>query len=98
MEKIKDFFVERRKWLFIMLITIVVILLPTFQKNLVIGDDYEFHLSRIITLAKGLENGEFPVKIHPLFARNHGYASGIFYPNMFMYIPAVLYLIGLNIE
>lgn len=97
MEKIKDFFVERRKWLFIMLITIVVILLPTFQKNLVIGDDYEFHLSRIITLAKGLENGEFPVKIHPLFARNHGYASGIFYPNMFMYIPAVLYLIGLNI-
>ncbi|MBR3883083.1 MAG: hypothetical protein IKJ36_07480 [Clostridia bacterium] len=97
MEKIKDFFVERRKWLFIMFVTIVVILLPTFQKNLVIGDDYEFHLSRIITLAKGLENGEFPVKIHPLFARNHGYASGIFYPNMFMYIPAVLYLIGLNI-
>lgn len=97
MDTIKQIIQKRKVIIFVMMITVFVIMLPNFQENLVIGDDYEFHLSRIKTISESLKNGEFPVKIHPLMAKNFGYAAGVFYPNMFLYIPATLCMLGMDI-
>ena len=72
MDTIKQIIQKRKVIIFVMMITVFVIMLPNFQENLVIGDDYEFHLSRIKTISESLKNGEFPVKIHPLMAKNFG--------------------------
>lgn len=93
----KENILKRKNVLFVILIVLLTIMLPCFQKNLVVGDDYEFHLGRITSLANALKNGDFPVKVHPLLAQEHGYAAGMFYPNMFLYIPAMLCVLGLDV-
>ena len=47
---------------------------PLYADYLTAGHDIPFHLLRIEGLAKGLSDHVFPVKIHPVWARDHGYA------------------------
>jgi hypothetical protein len=61
------------------------------------GHDLTFHLARISGIKDGLLTGEFPVKIYPNYVDGYGYANGLFYPDLFLYFPAVLNLIGLNV-
>lgn len=61
------------------------------------GHDVTFHLSRISAIADGLKLGEFPVKVYPNYFNGYGYANGLFYGDVFLYFPAVLCLIGLDV-
>lgn len=56
------------------------------------GYDIDFHYGRIIGLAEGLSAGIFPVKIQPGWLNGYGYASSVFYGDILLYIPAILYL------
>lgn len=58
------------------------------------GHDTIFHLSRIVGLAEGLKDGEFPVRIQPGWCNGYGYPVSIFYGDVFLYPSAVLYMIG----
>ena len=58
-----------------------------------IGDN-NIHLMRIVGLAKGMKNGEFPVWVHPEWLNGYGYAIPLFYGDLFLYLPALLLLIG----
>ena len=49
------------------------------------GHDLIFHLSRIEAISKGLQFGEFPVRIYPDYFYGYGYANGIMYPDLFLY-------------
>lgn len=71
---------------------------PLFIDYLVIGHDLPFHLLRIEGIAEGLKNGIFPVKIHPVWANDYGYATGVFYGDILLYIPALLRLFGFTIQ
>lgn len=68
--------------------------LPALGKFISYGFDLEFHLSRISGIAEGLRAGQFPVRIYPDSLNGYGYASPIFYGDMFLYFPAALYLLG----
>lgn len=68
--------------------------LPVFMDSLVCGHDIYFHLSRIVGLAEGLSEGQIPVRIQPGWGNDYGYAVSIFYGDMLLYLPAVLYLLG----
>ena len=61
------------------------------------GHDLIFHLSRIESLAKGLELGEFPVRIYPDYFNGYGYANGVMYPDLFLYPASLLCLAGLKV-
>lgn len=56
------------------------------------GYDIDFHYGRIIGLAEGLSAGSFPVKIQPGWLNGYGYASSVFYGDILLYIPAILYM------
>ena len=94
---IKKYLKENKLILLIAFFTIIVASLPLLQKNLVIGDDYEYHLARIQSISDSLKAGIFPVKVHTMLGASYGYGSGLFYPNLFLYVPAMLEIIGLNL-
>lgn len=68
--------------------------LPVFMDSLAAGHDIYFHLSRIAGLAEGITAGQLPVRIQPGWCNNYGYAVSVFYGDILLYIPAVLYLTG----
>lgn len=70
--------------------------LPYFNFGLGMADDMKFHINRIQGIRNGLLQGNFPVKIYPIL-RGYGYANGIFYPDIFLYIPAILNIIGIDL-
>ena len=83
-------------------ITIAVIIgiiscLFLLQKGVVVGHDLKYHLSRISGICNSLRIGDFKALIHNPGFYNYGYANGLFYSNLFLYLPAILKLIGLNI-
>lgn len=72
--------------------------LPLFSSFLFVGFDLHFHLSRIEGIASGLASGQFPVKIYPSLLQGQGYANGVFYGDILLYIPAILRLIGFSLQ
>lgn len=73
---------------------------PLFQDGLVFQPkirDLDYHLLRIEGLKNELLLGNFPVYIHSLALYGYGYANSLFYPEVFLYIPAVLGILGLGI-
>lgn len=69
-----------------------------FIPYLVRGHDIRFHLMRIEALKDGLLSGAFPVKIQPTWLNGNGYPVSILYPDLFLYIPALLRLLGLSLQ
>lgn len=61
------------------------------------GHDLIFHLMRIEGVKDALLSGQFPVRIHPTQFDGYGYATGVYYPELFLYIPALLRIIGFPI-
>lgn len=62
------------------------------------GHDISFHLMRIEGIAEGIRMGQFPVKIQPAWYEGYGYGCSVFYGDIFLYIPALLRLLGLPLQ
>jgi hypothetical protein len=61
------------------------------------GDDLWYHMLRIENIRAGLEAGQFPVRMGTNWLNHYGYASSICYPELFLYIPAILTWMGMSI-
>lgn len=59
------------------------------------GHDVGFQLSRIQSIADCLHNGTFPALVYPNYFGGYGYANGIFYPDLFLYVPGFITFLGL---
>ena len=79
-------------------LTIFIAFSPYIRQDLIVGSDYPFHLARIETLAQNLSYGLFPNKIHVDLCYGYGYGVGFFYPDFFLYIPAIFMLLGFSLE
>lgn len=66
---------------------------PYLNNITIYAHDLGYHLNRIIEISKNLEMNVFPSFIHSGLLNNLGYANSIFYPELFLYIPAFLMLI-----
>lgn len=97
MEKIKNKFIENKLFIIVAVCIIITIFMPYTQWELVIGDDYEYHIARIQSIAEEFKLGNFPVKIHSQMANSYGYGSGLFYSNLFLYFPAMLTFFGMHV-
>lgn len=60
--------------------------------------DLGFHLMRIEGVRAGLESGMLPVRIQPNWLGGHGYAVSVFYGDLFLYIPAILRILGMSVQ
>ena len=70
--------------------------LPLFLDYIIYGHDLTFQLNRILGITASLKNGMFPVRLNGFTFNGYGYADPVFYPNLFIYIPAVLFGIGIS--
>jgi len=67
--------------------------LPLFSDSLffVKDQDLKFHLTRIWWIADALKNGQFPVRMDTGVLNGAGYAGSLFYGELLLYIPGILY-------
>jgi len=72
--------------------------LPLLTDFLFWGHDLDFHLNRILALANGLEAGHIFVPIQTEVLNGYGYASPLFYSQLFLYLPAILYNLAVPMQ
>lgn len=90
---IKRFFnihLSKIRLIFIFAFLAVFGMFPYLNDIVPFSHDLGYHLNRINEIANGLNIKNFPVLIHSGLIENLGYANGLFYPQLFMYIPALL--------
>jgi len=87
----------RRRDALILMMTALFASMPLLFKGIYDGHDLFFHLNRIEGIAAGLRAGQFPVAIHASTLLGYGYAAPQFYPEVFLYIPAVLRNLGVSL-
>lgn len=59
------------------------------------GADRAYHLLRIEGLKETLLHGnQFPVRVQAYWLYDHGYMTSVFYGDLFLYIPALLRILG----
>ena len=66
-----------------------------FSNQFYNGHDARFHMNRIIGIVEALQDHQFPPRIYPYTNNGYGYASPLFYCDLFLYPFAILYYLGL---
>lgn len=89
---------KNKKCVLLYIIFIIAASIPLMNDFLIRGHDIYFHLMRIEGLAQGIKNGEFPVKIQPVWYGDFGYSVSVFYGDLFVYLAAVLRLLGFSLQ
>ena len=72
--------------------------LPYLLKGIRPGNDLEYHFMRIEALANELRNGQFPVYMESMWIGDYGYPASLYYCDLFLYLPAVLRLLGFSFD
>ncbi len=65
--------------------------LPVFQGFVIGGHDAPFHLARILSLGRAIGEGRWFSPVQADMMNGYGYAAPLFYGQLFLYFPAVLY-------
>lgn len=80
----------------ILLVTVITTL-PFCTDFMIWGDDLAFHMARTEGIYRALQAGQFPVRLNMVQANGYGFASPIMYPELFLYIPAILRFTGISL-
>ncbi|MDE7273221.1 MAG: hypothetical protein K2N95_09185, partial [Lachnospiraceae bacterium] len=86
---------NNKNYIIITIFIMFISCMPFMNDFLLKGHDIGFHLGRIEGLAISISNGDFLGRINPVNV--YGTASGIMYPQFFIYIPAFLRLLGVSL-
>lgn len=89
---------RQQRWIALILTgTVVMLCLPLTKDSLISPNlqDLDYHLARIVGMKSALREGQFPIRIHSCLNWGFGYASPMFYPELFLYPSAILHAIGL---
>lgn len=92
----KDEYIIKYKVFLALAATSVLLALPLFINYLLWGHDLPFHIVRIEGIRQSILDGAFPARINRFAVSGQGYADPIFYPYLFIYIPAILRCLGLS--
>ncbi|MEI5993905.1 hypothetical protein [Candidatus Enterococcus mansonii] len=98
----KKWISQHSQWLIMLsflILAIASLYIVYFQNNhILIGDDYHFHQNRIESLALSIKQGIWFPKISYFFIGGYGYASSLFYPDFYLYFPAMLRVAGVSLS
>lgn len=91
---------ERKTVFLVLAFTAFFVGMPMYRNGLSepINMDLVFHLQRMEGLYRGLLSGQFPIRIQPGWLDGYGYASSVFYGDIFLYFPAVLRIVGFTLQ
>ncbi len=81
---------ENRISLIFFIITMIIATSPLISRYCINGHDIDYHLLRIESLKEAILIGRPFLKVNTLFYGGAGYASTMFYSDLFMHIPALL--------
>lgn len=84
-------FIKRHRTAIILGSICVLAVLPILNDVDTVGDDYGFHMLRISYVAEELRNHQFPVRMQTGMMNGYGYATSLYYCDLFLYLPAVLH-------
>lgn len=87
--------IKKNQVLIVLLCVIVISSFWLITKGMPYQHDIGFHYERIKNIANNLRNGDVLALIHDGYY-GYGYATGLFYCNLFFYLPAILVLFGLS--
>ena len=65
-----------------------------FHADILYRENTVFHLNRLMAIACGLAAGDFPVYVHGFQVQGYGTLDGSLYPDLLLYLPAVLVDLG----
>lgn len=68
--------------------------IPYYSSATINGGDLGYHIQRIDGVVASLRNGIFPVRIEPQWQQGYGYADAVFYCPLFLYLPALMRVVG----
>lgn len=89
----------KNKWIIISLLLIFWLsCLPISINAGKVCDDLGYHLVRLASLSEGLTNSQFPNRIEQSVVNGYGYVGSLFYGEAFLYIPAVMILLGVKLQ
>ena len=71
---------------------------PALMTNVYGGHDTLFHQMRLYNVADALRTGQFPVRMGGYGYNGYGSAASIFYPDVFLYLPALMMLLGATVQ
>ena len=94
---IYDRLTPKRFYPLLLLLLIVAGLFVLVMPGMPSGHDLYYHMTRLDSMTSALRHGEIPSMINHRAIGNYGYATGLFYPDLFLYPAAVLMLCGMNI-
>lgn len=77
-------------------VIVSLLLVIPLAKKIILIDDLPFHLNRIQSLANSIKSGNYFPMIYGSTLNNYGYANGIFYPQLMLYVPALLVCAGIK--
>ncbi len=88
---------RRESWV-IVLAAAIAVSIPLFRPDaFVVASDSLFHLGRIEGITECLRAGDWTARMHSTQLFGFGYPVGIFYPQLWLYIPAILCLAGISL-
>ena len=96
-DSLRERYGERRFYPLLLGALLLMGLLPLLMPGLPYGHDLYYHLSRLHAMDVNFSLGEFPSMINHEALAGYGYASGLFYPDFFLYPGALLMKCGFGI-
>ena len=74
---------------FLVYVAIVVASLPALKNIVMLGVDTSVHMGRIAGLTQTIVDGYFPPRMLTWVRNSYGWAAGIMYPQLLLYVPAI---------
>ena len=98
-EKIYNKIIKNKKNTMVFILVLALITsIPAFAfPGIRSGHDTYFHLSRISAVADNIKELNFFKGVYSGYINDYGYANGLFYPDIFLYIPALFVVLGVNV-
>ena len=84
--------------LFLMGMAVLIASAPVLMKNVYGGHDTLFHQMRLYNVVDALRTGQFPVRMGGYGYNGYGSAVSVFYPDVFLYFPALMMLLGATVQ
>jgi hypothetical protein len=87
----------KKEYILYSLILTIIFMIPYYFNQVFEAHDLFFHLSRLDGIINAFEDGQILPKIYPYKNLGFGYASPLFYCDIFLYLPALLYKLGISL-